>query len=109
MPFTEGIAEIGTIRLAEKEFSVSRVITEQKNRFIEVPGKGFIEGSIWELTREDGETHNRAFVQMEGKWIVGHTFQKRWSSGDGRPERRNIFVSDDSTLSFVVSSERITV
>lgn len=108
MPWTEGIKETGIVVLAEKEFPISKVITEQK-RFIEVTGRGFIEGHVWELIKEAGEVYNPAFVLMEGKWITGHTFQKRWSSGDGRPERQNIFISDDETFSFVVTSERITV
>lgn len=108
MPWTEGIREIGVTLLNGKEYPTSRIITEQK-RFIEVSGVGFVDGRIWELIKEDDEKHNPAFVLIEDKWIVGHTFQRRWSSGDGRPERQNIFISDDGKLSFVVTSERITV
>ena len=108
MPWTEGIKEEGTIKLAGTEFPVSRVITNQK-RFIEVPGKGFLDGEVWELIRTEDEKYNPAFVLIQGEWIVGHTFQKRWTSGDGRPERQNIFMSKDKKLSFVVTSERITV
>lgn len=108
MPWTEGIKEIGSVNLNGKDFPVSRVITHQK-RFIEVPNRGFLEGEVWELVKEKGEENNHAYVLLEGKWISGCTFQKRWSSGDGRPERQNVFVSDDNVLSFVVTSERITV
>lgn len=105
---TEGLKENGSVKLAGKDFPVSRVITEQK-RFIEIPKRGFIMGQIWELIKEEGQADNPAYVLLEELWIEGHTFQKRWTSGDGRPERRNIFVSNDGKLSFVVSSERITV
>ncbi len=108
MPWTEGVQENGTVKLAGREFPVRRVITEQ-NRFIEVPNRGFVNGQVWELAKEDSENNNPAFVLMEGQWIEGHTVQRRWTSGDGRPERQNLFVSNDGKLSFVVTSERITV
>ena len=108
MSWTEGVKEKGEVKLSENKYPVSRIITHQK-RFIEVPGIGFVEGEVWELVKEKGQENNPAFVLIEGRWLEGHTFQRRWSSGDGRPERQNIFISEDATLSFVVTSERITV
>lgn len=108
MPWTEGIKEGQTVKLAGKEFPVSRVVTEQ-SRLIELPGGGYSEGKVWELIRKGLQLHNPAFLLMDGKWIKGHTFQRRWSSGDGRPERQNVFKANDGSLTFVVTSERITV
>lgn len=109
MPLTEGITENAMVTLAGKQYPVSRVITEQVDRFIEMPDGEQENGSVWELIKDQGQRDNPAFVKIGERWITGHTEQKRFSSGDGRPERRNIFVSDDGSLRVVLTSERITV
>lgn len=108
MAWREDETEVGTVKLAGVEYPVNRVIT-QKSGLLDIPNKGHVQGEVWELARTEGEVNNPAFLLMDGQWIKGFTLQKRWAGVRSYPERQNVFRSDDGTIAFVVTSERITV
>ena len=108
MPFYPGWKEEeGVLEIAGKSVELKRVIT-QKKPYIEIEGH-LIEVEFWELLGEGMNDQNIGLVHLGESWIEGHTQMRRWAGQGGRPERQNVFTSDDGSLSFVVTSEPITV
>jgi hypothetical protein len=103
MTQAESIQENGIVIIAEREIPVSSIVT-QKNMLVDTP-KGFFLIDFIELENRE------AFLKTpNGEWVEGKTYYKRWSSGDGRPERQTVFKTiDEEWNNTVIRSVMITV